>query len=50
MFINLNSDPAHRRGFLGELSGLSQTEITLSEFKYRRGAEIFGEAEPAEYV
>ena len=50
MFINLNSDPAHRLRFLGELSGLSQTEITLSEFKYRRGAEIFGEAEPAEYV
>jgi CRP/FNR family nitrogen fixation transcriptional regulator len=50
MFINLNSDPAHRLRFLGELSCLSQTEITLSEFKYRRGAEIFGETEPAEYV
>jgi CRP/FNR family nitrogen fixation transcriptional regulator len=50
MFVNLNRDPAHRLRFLGELSCLSQTEITLSEFKYRRGAEIFGEAEPAEYV
>jgi CRP/FNR family nitrogen fixation transcriptional regulator len=29
---------------------LSQNEIILSEFKYRRGAEIFGEAEPAEYL
>jgi CRP/FNR family transcriptional regulator, nitrogen fixation regulation protein len=50
MFVNLNNDPAHRLRFLGELSCLSQTEISLSEFKYRRGAEIFGEAEPAEYV
>jgi len=50
MFVNLNSGPANRRRFLGELGNLSQNEITLSEFKYRRGAEIFGEAEPAEYL
>jgi len=50
MFVNLNANPAHRTRFLGELSGLSQTEVSLSEFKYSRGAEIFGEAEPAEYV
>src|SRR6185437_10713728 len=41
---------AHKPRFLGELGSLSQAEIVLSEFKYRRGAEIFGEAEPAEYV
>jgi CRP/FNR family nitrogen fixation transcriptional regulator len=50
MFVNLNSNPAYRPRFLGELGSLPQSEIALSEFKYRRGAEIFGEAEPAEYV
>src|SRR6185437_17102423 len=41
---------AHKPRFLGELGSLSQAEIILSEFKYRRGAEIFGESEPAEYI
>src|SRR5215472_15213708 len=50
MFINLNGNPTQRPRFLGELGSLPQTEIILSEFKYNRGAEIFGEAEPAEYV
>src|SRR6201992_3552117 len=50
MFVNLNSNPAYRPRFLGELGSLPQPEIPLSEFKYRRGAEIFGEAEPAEFV
>lgn len=50
MFVNLNIGPSNRPRFLGELGSLSQAEIILSEFKYRRGAEIFGEAEPAEYV
>ena len=50
MFVNLNAGPANGPRFLGELGKLSQNEIILSEFKYRRGAEIFGEAEPAEYL
>jgi CRP/FNR family nitrogen fixation transcriptional regulator len=50
MFVNLSANPSNRPRFLGELGALSQTEIALSEFKYRRGAEVFGEAEPAEYV
>jgi CRP/FNR family nitrogen fixation transcriptional regulator len=50
MFVNLSANPANRPRFLGELGNLSQTEIILSEFRYRRGAEIFGESEPAEYV
>ena len=50
MFVNLNGSPANRPRFLGELSALSQADILLTEFKYNRGAEIFGEAEPAEYV
>jgi CRP/FNR family nitrogen fixation transcriptional regulator len=50
MFVNLNAGPANGPRFLGELGKLSHNEIILSEFKYRRGAEIFGEAEPAEYL
>jgi CRP/FNR family nitrogen fixation transcriptional regulator len=50
MFVNLSSTPGSRPRFLGELGSLPQNEIILSVFKYRRGAEIFGEAEPAEYL
>src|SRR3954468_21555540 len=50
MFVNTNGGSPHRPRFLGELGSLSHTEIILSEFKYHRGAEIFGESEPAEYV
>jgi CRP/FNR family transcriptional regulator, nitrogen fixation regulation protein len=50
MFINLNGNPTHRPRFLGEFGNLPQAEVILSEFKYRRSAEIFGEAEPAEYI
>src|ERR1700742_45108 len=50
MFVSVSGATAHRPRFLGELGNLSQNDIILSEFKYRRGAEIFGEAEPAEYV
>jgi CRP/FNR family nitrogen fixation transcriptional regulator len=50
MFVNLNANPANRPRFLGELGALPQTGVVLSEFKYKRGTEIFGESEPAEYV
>jgi len=50
MFVNLNNNPANRPRFLGELGALSQNDVSQSEFKYSRGTEIFGEAEPAEYV
>src|SRR6201987_4075364 len=49
MFVNAGGGSGRPR-FLGELGSLAQNEIILSEFKYRRGAEIFGEAEPAEYL
>jgi CRP/FNR family transcriptional regulator, nitrogen fixation regulation protein len=49
MFVNVNAGLANRARFLSQL-GLSQAEITPSEFKYHRSAEIFGEGEPAEYV
>src|ERR1700751_5630474 len=50
MFVNLNANPANRPRFLGEFGSLSQNDVSQSEFKYNRGTEIFGEAEPAEYI
>jgi CRP/FNR family transcriptional regulator, nitrogen fixation regulation protein len=50
MFVNINSNPAVRPKFLGENDNLARAQFILSEFKYNRGAEIFGESEPAEYV
>jgi CRP/FNR family transcriptional regulator, nitrogen fixation regulation protein len=50
MFVNVNAGVANRARFLSQLGSLSQAEITPSEFKYHRSAEIFGEREPAEYV
>ena len=50
MFVNVNATPGNRPKFLGEYGSLARTQFILSEFKYSRGAEIFGESEPAEYV
>ena len=50
MFVNVNADRARRPRLVGELSTLSPVQIFLSEYKYCRGAEIFGESEPADYV
>ena len=50
MFVNVTGGSANRPRFLGELGCLPQNEIILSEFKYRRGSEIFGETEAADYV
>jgi CRP/FNR family transcriptional regulator, nitrogen fixation regulation protein len=50
MFVNINAGLANRARFLSQLGSLSRSEITPSEFKYHRSAEIFGEGEPAEYV
>jgi CRP/FNR family nitrogen fixation transcriptional regulator len=50
MFVNINATPAVRPKFLGEHDGQSRARVLLTEFKYGGGAEIFGEAEPAEYV
>ena len=50
MFTNLNIGPEKRPRLLGELGDLSHTNIISSEFKYRKGSEIFGEAEPADYI
>src|ERR1700740_3441911 len=50
MFVNLNAALPNKPRFFGELGALSQLDIALSEFKYRAGAEVFGEAKPAEYI
>src|SRR5215471_13182280 len=50
MFVNVNANPADNARFIGEFSSLPNAQVTFSEFKYSRGSEIFGEAEPAEYV
>src|SRR3974390_2914065 len=50
MFVNVNANPTNRPKFLGEHGSLARAQFLLSEYKYNRGGEIFGEAEPAEYV
>jgi CRP/FNR family transcriptional regulator, nitrogen fixation regulation protein len=50
MLVNINAASAGRQSALGELGELSRARVTLSEFKYNRGAEIYGEAEPADYI
>jgi CRP/FNR family transcriptional regulator, nitrogen fixation regulation protein len=50
MFTNLNTDPNKRSRLLAELGTLSHTKVSSTEYKYKRGTEIFGEAEPADYI
>ena len=50
MLVNINAASASRQSALGELGELSRARIILSEFKYNRGAEIYGEAESADYI
>jgi CRP/FNR family nitrogen fixation transcriptional regulator len=50
MFINVNSHPGSKPKSLGELGQLSRARVILSEFRYDRGTEIYGQAEPADYI
>ena len=50
MFKNLNTDPNKKPRLLGELGDLSHAKVSSSEFKYSKDTEIFGEAEPADYI
>ena len=50
MFTNLNTDPAKKPGLLGLLGDLSHAKVSSSDFKYVKHHEIFGQAEPAEYI
>src|SRR3954449_3614212 len=52
MFVRTSTDPAPRLNSLyalGMTSG-SNPIVSLNEFTYKKGTEIFGEKEPAEYV
>src|SRR5580692_208888 len=50
MLVNINAASAGRQSALGELGELSRARVTLSQFKYNRGSEIYGETEPADYI
>jgi len=50
MFTLLSTDPHKKPRLVGELSGLSHASVSSGEFKYSKGTEIFGEAEPADYI
>jgi CRP/FNR family nitrogen fixation transcriptional regulator len=52
MFVRITNDLAYRAISLGELgiAGDSNQKISLNEFTYKKGSEIYGEKEPADYV
>src|SRR5438477_6787593 len=50
MLVNVNAASAGKQNALGELGELSRARINLSEFRYNRSAEIYGETEPADYI
>ena len=49
MFARVNVRPANVPSILGGLTA-RHANCTTSEFHYRKGTEIYGEKEPAEYV
>jgi CRP/FNR family nitrogen fixation transcriptional regulator len=52
MFMRITTDPVPRPTSLGQLGmkSDSNTRVSLNEFTYKKGTEIYGEKEPAEYV
>src|SRR5467141_2939711 len=52
MFLRITTDPAPRPTSLGKLGIASESnpKVSLSEFTYKKGTEIYGEKEPADYV
>jgi CRP/FNR family nitrogen fixation transcriptional regulator len=52
MFVRITTDPAPRPTSLCELGIATDTnpKVSLNEFTYKKGAEIYGEKEPANYV
>ena len=52
MFVRITNDLAYRAISLGELgiAGNSNQKVSLNEFTYKKGSEIYGEKEPADYV
>ena len=52
MFVRITTDTTPRPNTLRDLgmANHSNALVNLSEFSYRKGSEIYGEKEPAEYV
>src|SRR4051794_27619336 len=52
MFVRLTTDPAFRPNTLSDLGLESSSNpiVNLNEITYKKGIEIYGEKEPAEYV
>ena len=52
MFVRVTTDPSSLPNILGEfgMESASNPRVTLNEFSYRKGTEIYGEKEPADYV
>jgi CRP/FNR family transcriptional regulator, nitrogen fixation regulation protein len=52
MFVRITTDPAPRSTSLGDLGMTSDSNprVSLNEFTYKKGTEIYGEKEPADYV
>jgi len=48
MPTNLNTHP--KPLLFGELGDLSHAKVSSVEFKHGKGTQIFGEAEPANYI
>src|SRR6201986_1919534 len=49
MFSHLGATP-RSRPYLSDHRPFTRANIGLNEFRYSKGTEIYGEAEPAEYV
>jgi len=52
MFVRITTDFAPRPNSLRDLGMTSSSTaiVSLSEFSYKKGTEVYGEKEPAEYV
>ena len=52
MFVRITTDPTSASTSLGDLGIQSDldTKVRLSEFTYKKGTELYGEKEPADYV
>src|SRR5438552_13548954 len=49
MFVRVNGNSG-RPTLSSELSALTRERVLFSEFRYRHDTEIFGEAEPADFI
>jgi CRP/FNR family transcriptional regulator, nitrogen fixation regulation protein len=52
MFARITNDPPSHPNVLCEfgMASIPNPQVTLNEYTYRKGTEIYGEKEPADYV